>query len=347
MQKFVKKTIIFVLPFALLVVITRMFYHPEHFFDFYRIGSIPYFERTYQNNFELDGKEHFDLLSTTKKKKFDVLTIGDSFSEQRGYGYKNKLATRYSVLHVDRFISHDPYQTLVALVNGDFFEHFEIGTVILQGVERHIMDPVGRIDLARKMEMKDIHAMIKIRQETVHNSNQVVNYEIFSRETILFPLYHLPRFLWSNNYYVNDLVGVYTLSSDALFSNASNKLIFLQQDQQVIPKNNDLQNIEALNDIFTYISERLAQRDVQFLFLPAPDKYSFYYDFLTDKSLSEKPRFFTLMDKLDKEYMYINTKQLLQGFVHSHKDLYFYNDSHWSPNGAALIADEIIRRLEN
>jgi hypothetical protein len=347
MYKFVKKTFVFLLPFALFVLITKKFYQPERVFDFYRIGSIPYLEKTYENYFELQGKEHFHLVSSTTKKKFDILTIGDSFSEQEAYGYKNSLAKRYTVLHIDRFISHDPYQTLVALVNGDFFEHYDIGTVILQGVERHATDPVGKIDLSLKMDKNELDAMIRKHQEKITNSNQVVRYEIFSRETILFPLYHLPRFLWCTNYYVNDLVGVFALSSDEFFSNASNKLIFLRLDQQVIPKNNDLQNIQALNDILTYISERLAQREIQFLFLPAPDKYSFYYDYLTDKSFSDAPRFFDLMDNIEKDYMYINTKQLLNGFVHSHKDLYFYNDSHWSPKGAKLIADEIIRRLEN
>lgn len=88
--------------------------------DLLRIGYIPNIYNGYRTKFQLSINEKFDKLSNTKKNKYKILTIGDSFSEQAGFGYKNILANDFSVLHVDRFISNNQIQTLINLANGDF-----------------------------------------------------------------------------------------------------------------------------------------------------------------------------------------------------------------------------------
>jgi hypothetical protein len=346
MIKFVIKASLFIVPFVLLTTIKKLYNNPKQPGDFYRIGSVPYLDRTYRNNFNLDGEIKFEFLSQTQRKTFDILTIGDSFSEQHAFGYKNQLANYYSVLHVDRFISRDPYQTLVELLNGDFFDNYDIGTVILQGVERHVMDPVGRIDLSRKLDLELIDSMVQWRPTYTSNKSKHYNIELFSRESIKFPLYDLPRFLCAENYYINDMVGVASLKNTKFFSNESNQLIFLRLDQHVIQRNSSIKNIEALNDILSFISIQLAKRGVKLIFLPAPDKFSFYFDYLQDQTNYRKPGFFESMQKTQKNYTFINTNQVLKSFIETVPDLYFYDDSHWSPVASKIIAEEIVRMIE-
>ena len=86
--------------------ISLVFYSDAESPDLLRLGYIPNIHKGYRDKFQLNEKEKFDKLSNHKKKKYRILTIGDSFSEQAGYGYKNMLANDFSVLHVDRFISN-------------------------------------------------------------------------------------------------------------------------------------------------------------------------------------------------------------------------------------------------
>lgn len=65
----------------------------------------------------------FTLINIQKEKqKGKILIIGDSFSEQDNYGYKNYLAEQNSVLYIDRFLSGNQIQTLYELSNGDFLK---------------------------------------------------------------------------------------------------------------------------------------------------------------------------------------------------------------------------------
>lgn len=124
MKKIIKKTAFFVLPFLLFYLITELFYGSSVSSpDLLRVGYFPVF-REYRTVFqkEFERKIYFHEVSEAKVKKAKILTIGDSFSEQRTFGYKNYLAEKNSVLHVDRFIAANQIQTLYQLLNSDFFE---------------------------------------------------------------------------------------------------------------------------------------------------------------------------------------------------------------------------------
>lgn len=56
------------------------------------------------------------------------------------------------------------------------------------------------------------------------------------------------------------------------------------------------------------------------------------------------------MDKMPKKYLYVNSKQILSDAIIKQKDVYFYDDTHWSPWASKLIANEIhniIRRNDS
>ena len=53
------------------------------------------------------------------------------------------------------------------------------------------------------------------------------------------------------------------------------------------------------------------------------------------------------MDKLEKDYIYINTKELLLKHINNGTlDMYYADNSHWSPIAAQIVTKEILKRLE-
>jgi hypothetical protein len=342
MKRFIYKTTFFVIPFIPMFFISLVFYSGAESPDLLRLGYIPNIHKGYRDNFQLNEKEKFDKLSNHKKKKYKILTIGDSFSEQSGFGYKNMLANDFSVLHVDRFISNNQIQTLIDFTNGDFFETYNIEYIILQNVERHIIKNIKNIRLNDRIMLNEIDSIIfNHKTEKVENS-----YNLFSKTTIRFPLYDLPKFFFKKNYLSNELVNNVELNSNSLFSNKSNKLLFFNEDLKSTEQNNLKENVNRLNIILNRIALKLRKRNIKLIVLPSPDKYDLYYDYISEKKDFKRPIFFDLMKVVKKDYVYIDAKENLASKIKHTKDLYFYDDTHWSPIASKIITDKIKSEME-
>ncbi|MFK6999934.1 alginate O-acetyltransferase AlgX-related protein [Flavobacterium oreochromis] len=265
------------------------------------------------------------------------MTIGDSFSEQGANGYKNYLAKEYDVLHIDRFISQNQIQTLINLLNGDFFNNYQIEYIILQNVERNLIDNIDNIYYKNKLDKNKLDSIIQKNNETKID----YNYKFFSITTIEFPLYYLPKYFIASNYLSNDLVYNFDLNSSKYFSNNSNKLLFYYFDIDRTPKNNKINNCIKLNNILNHISNKLSERNIKLIFLPSPDKYDLYYNAIKNKNNLPKPIFFDIFRKLNKNYIYIDSKKILSQYIKSKPDLYYYDDTHWTPFAAEIISNSI------
>lgn len=336
MKKFIIKSALFTLPFFFSFIVTTLLYIGDESADLLRIGYIPNIYKNYRNVFTTHKDERFIKLSAAKKNKYKIMTIGDSFSEQGANGYKNFLAADYSLLHIDRYISDNPVQTLVNLCNGDFFEHYNVEYVILQRVERHLIDSINNIDMNGKITVREIDSLIS-RHKT---DRKPYKYNFFSRTTILFP-YHLPKYFFAKNYLSNKQVYNYDLTSESLFSNHSDKLLFYHTDVINTPQINNIENCEKLNKVLNDISRMLSKRNIKLIFLPSTDKYDLYYEFIVDKKGLPKPIFFDNFKSLKKEYYYIDSKSILSDYLNKKQDLFYYDDTHWSPIATKIIADNI------
>jgi hypothetical protein len=80
--------------------------------------------------------------------------------------------------------------------------------------------------------------------------------------------------------------------------------------------------------------------------LISPDKYDLYYDFVVDKKELPKPVFFDNFKPLKKEYIFIESKAILYNYVKKQKDLYYYDDTHWSPVASKIIANNIKKQIK-
>lgn len=336
MKRFISKTAIFIIPFLVLYIITFLFF-TVNAGDLLRIGFIPSTDKKYRQNFTSYNHEiKFTELSKSKEKTYKILTIGDSFSEQGKSGYQNILANDFSILHVDRFISNNQIQKLVELSNGNFFDTYNVQYVILQGVERDLIDDVKNINNKSRTDIHQIDSIV-----TNHKPEQnKEEYNFFSRTTLRFPYYAL-KYFTDKNYLSNEQVYNVELNTKSLFSNNSNKLLFYYKDLNNTGQNNLPENAIKLNRILNTISEKLKEKNITLIFLPSPDKYDIYYDYIVDKQNLTKPIFFDNFKKLNKEYICINSKEILTEELKNKKDIYYFDDTHWSPIASVIIAQKI------
>jgi hypothetical protein len=341
MKKFIIKITMFVLPIMFLSFFT-FFYYSTDKGDLIRVGYI--IDRSnFRNIFhkELKQKEFFSNVSDINlntSNKFSVLTIGDSFSGQKGFGYKNYLAKKnnITVLHLDRFLSDNPIQTTYSILNGDLLDKIKVDYIILQSVEREFVYRSKHIDTNKIMLIDSLKKQISLHKDELKNEKCLD--KLLSNRTINFPLQNI-LYLFDDNAFGSNVYKVKTKVK--LFSVNNNELLFYSHDLSCVKGNNDLKSVFKLNEELNYLSKRLKEHGIKLIVLPSPDKYDYYYDYIVDKNKYPKPLFFDNFEKLPKDYLYLNSKQILKEGMKKKKDVYFYDDSHWSPWVSQIIANNL------
>lgn len=80
--------------------------------------------------------------------------------------------------------------------------------------------------------------------------------------------------------------------------------------------------------------------------MPAVDKYNLYRDYIISNEYKESI-FFEELEKLQKDYIFINTKSILKQKLNAgEKDLYYVDDTHWSFKASdTVINDKSFRKI--
>lgn len=336
MRMFLIKILIFLSPFILLLLIFQTYHISGG--DLNRIGKVSV-DADYRGIFDdiiLDKKHYTELsdIDIFQISSFDVITIGDSFSHKGNIGYQNYLA-KYSgkkILNITKEGSYkNPIQQLYNLINSGFIEKTTPKYIILQSVERHMVNRGKDVDREGSIDFKELSSYFNNLENTEVSSNSlqvikdIFNYTYFS---ILYKLN-------------NKAKKVYYVETDKeLFSEKFRRLIFYHDDINHI-KYITKDSVENLNNVLNNLEERLRVLGVELIVLPAPDKYDLYQDFIIN---NKNPRndFFNIFNKLEKDYLYIDSKTILLDKVKSGiKDIYYTDDTHWSPIAADIIAKEL------
>jgi hypothetical protein len=341
MKKFIIKGAIFILPIIFLQVYTMLFYTTLKG-DLFRLGYIvdnSDYRYIFKEEFERDIYfTNISDINLNSQYEYTVLTIGDSFSEQKGSGYQNYLAKNDSIkiIHFDRFLNNNPIQTLYGILNGDFFNNINVDYVVLQSIERAFVKRTKKID-TKKIILID--SLIKeIKGHKFNLNKEGLSDKLFSDRIFKFPLYNILYFL-DDNAYVSQTYRVNT--KENLFSVNKNELLFYFGDLENMKINNDLESVFNLNKELNNLSNKLKEKGIKLIVLPSPDKLDFYYDYIVDNKKYPKPLFFEHLEKMPKDYLFVNSKQILSGEMKNKKDIYFYDDTHWSPWASQIIAGEL------
>jgi len=340
MKKFILKTSIFVIPFFILYALNLLLFNPKEG-DLVRLGYI------YNNtspkstiNSQYHLPKRYTLLSKidlTTKRKFEVITIGDSFSEQDSLSYINFLGNKgVSVLHIDAFISGtNPNQTLTSLLNANFFDSISTEYIVLQSVERYFNLRNEEIDIDLSIDLNSISNKIKNHTKKLPD----LKVQFFSAVTVKSLLnniqyFFVPKPTFSQTYKYNS-------NCDNLFLNTPNELLFYQDEIDNLNIKNDSLSIFKSIEVLENINDLAAKRGIKLIVLVSPDKYDLYYPFIMDNGDLIKPLFFSIYEQTEKKYRNIDSYQILSEKILKESDIYFYDDTHWTPKAAKIIADEI------
>lgn len=339
MQKFIIKSTCFVLPFFIAYIFSYYFVSLDKG-DLLRIGAIADNTNTYRNIFSKEFTKkikyiNFSDLEVDAINEFTILTIGDSFSQQKEYGYQNYLANDPSikVLHYDK--SEDAIQAIYNIMNGNILEKISVKYILIQSVERSIVRRMQNIDRGNKLNIEDF---FKKKNSMERNVRQFFSAPVLnSFLNLLYP--------FDDNGFFSKVYIAKT--SKKLFSIDRKNLLFYYEDLDALNLNNNKLLVSNLNIELNNIAINLKKRNIQLIVLPSPDKYDAYYESIINKEKYIKPLFFNYMDKQRKNYHYVDSKNILNDYIYkkNQKDVYFYDDTHWSPIASQLISNEIRKIL--
>jgi len=349
MKKIIVKTALFIIPFVLLYIMTLFFYSVDKG-DLIRIGFVKD-DKNYDQKIvfskEFKKKINFTTISDidlNAKHTFDVLTIGDSFSEQTNISYQNYLADNNSrILHMDRFLHENPIETLHSILNGNLLNTIKVDYIILESVQRDIIRRVIPLDTTKTITANSLQKLIEKYNSKKQLTEESSEAPFYSSTIFKLPLYHI-YYQFDDNAFYSKTYQVKTKTN--LFSVNNNKLLFLADDVKSTEEFNTKEVIHILNNELNKLSKKCKDKGIQLIVLACPDKFDAYYDQIIDNSRYVKPMFFNFLDKEKKDYLYVDSKKIITNSIKAKKDIYFYDDTHWSPIASKLIADEINRLLK-
>jgi hypothetical protein len=198
---------------------------------------------------------------------------------------------------------------------------------VIQRCERINFEKILSVDSIKKLAQKE------------HLQTPEPKVEFFSDALFIIPFTNIQYLFTSKPTHSK----TYKVKSESrnLFSNQPADILFFQGDIHALQIKNDSLKCWSTNATLHAINNLLHQKNIKLIMLISPDKYDVYYDFIQQKETYEAPMFFTYFDALPKEYMYVSAMKKLSEAAAKQPDIYLYDDTHWSPIGAKIIADEI------
>lgn len=340
MKKFIYKFVIFFIPILILHLFVYIYYSPDKG-DIFRVGYVINLFPDYRDAFLKDDKKELKVISirnVDSNREYDLLTIGDSFSDQGTMGYQNFLALNngIKIVHLDRHLQTNQFQALIGLLNSGFFENYKFKSVLLQFIE------AGSIGVVRNLDWDFTFPEVESLDSLKSDFDQfTTKFKFPSDRVVKFPYYNLKRVLFPEL----DCNKVYSLPlKENVFSVRDPTLYFHSSNPKFI-NNSSEQEIVELNIFLNLLAEKLRERGVELIVMPVPDKLDFYFDKLEYSGQFEKTKFFEIIKPLKKKYLYVDSLEILETKGNNKKDIYYYDDTHWSPVGVEILGKSIFQSI--
>lgn len=258
-----------------------------------------------------------------------IITIGDSFSQQDSLGYQQYLGNllNQKIYNVRFKDNRNPEQNFIRLLNQDVFDSAQV--VVIESVERSFVGHLNDlnfqddidIDLYDKPSQGQGKSHVDYAQEAMQKLRLMLGYKKpILQYDLTQPLFSHPKYKTKIFIYHSPSIG----DSDLLFTNDSNEI---------------MQAYENLEKLHLFAVEH----DIKMIYMVVPDKYDVYYPYIENA-----PRYNITLDICPAEAYIINPRQELRRAIDGgEKDVWYLNDTHWSPVGAKIVAELIKERLIN
>lgn len=328
MKRFTLKSLLYSVPIIIPIIIFVFFINPYLLGDIGPLGYVT-FPKNYgkytlkEKNKMINCGYNYSALNDSC-----ILTIGDSFSEGISYNYFLNLKTDYNVVNLAKQVhTVSPFTRFLYLSKTQNLPRI----VIVETVERHLVERLCELSVSSSTELmiakNGIDTLIisnkKSKQKTILEKTQEwAKRKIGYKNPIEFSMLNKECFTCKGK---------------------EKSLYFYYEDINKIPQKEGSLNkaIMNLDSLFTY-AESIG---VELYVLVAADKYDIYQDYIIDNPYPKQD----LLERLSIVYPHskiINSKDTLSKMVAKGVlDVYWCNNTHWSPMGAEAVADMIVEKI--
>ena len=329
MRKFICKTLLYALPIILPIAVYAICISPHIHGDLGKLGQYTFSDDYVVKPSQKTGKVNNVNYNDTIRD--GILVIGDSFSQPNGNSYTNFLAALSTNeifnLHSE-WLHGSPFNRFLFVANQQLVPKI----VIVESVERalfyrlqgnHItlspqkMISESIIDTVQRAEKKKETSVLS---ETSMWLKRRINYHGFENP-VRYATLHTPMFSCEGDesslyYYEHDLKYAYSRDTLALMA----------------AKMDSLFAFAKAHDIHLYV-------------LIAEDKYDLYQTYIADTAHWEKTLLEDFCPLVQTPYLINSKDTLAQMAAAGVKDIYYCNDTHWSPIGAEAVAMQVAKRI--
>ena len=329
MKKFTFKFFLVLTPFYIVVLYYILYIVPNLSGDLGYLAKIPFgkeyllsLEKNYLKSYQVD------TYSIQEHKLYDIVTIGDSFSQQKISGYQNYLANledKY-VLNIKRNDNSSLSPEQIAL------NHLKSGDLSRLKVKIVIIESVERFFVKRLNDLNFDSILIEVKSP----------FEMEKKKPILEKVSEWLRLLIrdGNECYVKNIMLNNFYFDD---SKRGNKLYFIIGDLWFNSVNSNEINQAKKNII--KMKSLFESEGIKFIYIVAADKYDVYQSFAL-KNPYPKNIIMDQFNELEKTNFFVNSNNTFKPMVKNGiKDVYMMNDSHWSYKGSEAVAKELHKRI--
>lgn len=341
MKKFLIKLSFTVFPVMLLLIgsmiYLSVYVSPNASGDIGKLGMIP-FGHEY-NSFLEQNYPKETLFETVKRENIskvqtEVLTIGDSFSQQGRYGYQNYMAHKgIKVVNCFDNVTDNPLQIAYDLLERNIINHELTKILIVECGERTI---VGRVKRFNPNTIRDEHMKKSAGEkepEIVNNGN---DWSVSrARDFILYRIG------------IENPIYKAVLRQDFFTSDEPNVLYLYNKD---IENENCLKGsiADKVSEVYKILRNKARERGVELFLMVAVDKYDLYQSFIVDNRFSPKTINEDLERVLPDTPELILTKKYLYPLVErGEKDVFMFNDTHWSYKASEVVANALLSKWKS
>lgn len=294
----------------------------------------------YYENQDNDSLLHLDTC--------DIVVVGDSYSHGGGIGqkgdYVNYLAhesgRRVVVFAPDNIVGN-PVQIAYELLNLNVIDSTNVKNLVVEEVERQL--------ISRHNSFVNNHTSLprpKVKKQPAPTANQGEIEKKKEKRKNFSPLLRVRDYVFYNLFDKNPVY--FAKLSKPLFSVEDPTALYFYEEDVKSERSFLIDKHKVIVDVYRQLIDKAREKGINLIIVVACDKYDLYQDFIIDNHYPEKTINEDIAkwmaDDLDR---FVITKQLLYPRVkQGEKDVFLYNDTHWSPVSSQIVVSEIIKKLK-
>ena len=274
-------------------------------------------------------------LEDLKDLNTDVLTIGDSFSQQKNGGYQNYLCLYgLSVTNIPISCIYEPMQSAYSLMSQDIIDSTKTRVLIIECVEREINNRIDAFDKSKQELLK--RESPKIQDDNKQSDKKQDDKTISISRARDFMFYQLG--IESPIYHAK-------LSRD-FFSSTSPRDLYFYHDDIEAGMNIKKSSEEKVKEVYYTLLQKAKEKGITLILMIAVDKYDLYQTFIVNNQYPKKTVNEDIKRIIGASPSILLTKyNLLPLILSGEKDIFKYNDTHWSYKASKVVAKELYNRI--